>query len=505
MLLFNFSLSYGTWRARPWLLLLLLLACTSSAAQAAGYYWVGGSGQWDDLSHWATSSGGTTNQTQVPQSTDNVYFDANSFTAKDQTVTTISTMTCQDLDWTGAVHAIAGGTTEGARLVGSGTLEVNGDLRLEAGLGRQDANFSLLATGGGHLLDLQAVPVNGWLSFDSKSGGWLFTSDVNLVQYGATPSLLLNAGTIDFGDVTVSCFGVRSTGTFFRDIRLNDSHFNLLAPANTWEVSGTGLTLDAGTSTLRLGPVARATANGYSFVSSAQAYHVVEVAVGTSALLNVGGSSFYALQINGNTTLTSAATITGSLAVGRDVVLRAAAGQVLSFGSTARLTTGGNCAGMAVLLSSVPGQTAFLNRAGGWGGTILSYAAVQDLSFGGGAALAANKCLDRGNNQGATFTPLPVRDFYWVGGSGAWHDPSHWATSSGGSASGFACLPSLATNVHFDANSFGSSGEVVTFDGTNAFCRDLDWTGANAPRFTTAGTGTGSNSRSIVGCGALIG
>ena len=89
--------------------------------------------------------------------------------------------------------------------------------------------------------------------------------------------------------------------------------------------------------------------------------------------------------------------------------------------------------------------------------------------------------------------------YYWVGGSGQWDDPSHWATSCGGSASGFACLPSLATNVHFDANFFGSSGEVVTFDGTNAFCRDLDWTEANVPRFTTAGTGSGQKQLHIGG------
>ena len=88
-------------------------------------------------------------------------------------------------------------------------------------------------------------------------------------------------------------------------------------------------------SILRLGTTPRATANGYSFISTEQAYNVVEVAAGATATLSVAGSAFAKLLINGNTTLTSAATIGGTLAVGPDVVLRAAAGQTLAFASAA--------------------------------------------------------------------------------------------------------------------------------------------------------------------------
>jgi hypothetical protein len=191
MLLPSFYTLYQQFRPRRWVLLLLLTGAFSSA-HAADYYWVGGSGQWDDLSHWATSSGGSATYAQVPQSTDDVHFDANSFSASNQTVTIGATVTCRDLNWTGSVHTAANGTlVNGMRLIGSGTMEVNGSLRLANGLGRQDANFRLLATSGGQELDLQAVPINGWLSFESEAGAWTFISDANLVQYAATPSLLL--------------------------------------------------------------------------------------------------------------------------------------------------------------------------------------------------------------------------------------------------------------------------------------------------------------------------
>ncbi|WP_291400560.1 hypothetical protein, partial [Daejeonella sp.] len=66
------------------------------SANASDYYWVGGSGNWSAFAtHWATSSGGSTFYSQVPQSTDNVIFDANSFSASGQTVTLdISTAVC---------------------------------------------------------------------------------------------------------------------------------------------------------------------------------------------------------------------------------------------------------------------------------------------------------------------------------------------------------------------------------------------------------------------------
>lgn len=58
----------------------------TSTAFTADYYWVGGAGNWSELSHWATTSGGSTFHTSLPGETDDVFFDANSFSADGQTV-----------------------------------------------------------------------------------------------------------------------------------------------------------------------------------------------------------------------------------------------------------------------------------------------------------------------------------------------------------------------------------------------------------------------------------
>ena len=61
------------------ILLASLLILTSACLKAqSDYYWVGGSGNWNDVSHWATSSGGSTFATVVPSNTTHVHFDANS-------------------------------------------------------------------------------------------------------------------------------------------------------------------------------------------------------------------------------------------------------------------------------------------------------------------------------------------------------------------------------------------------------------------------------------------
>jgi len=73
---------------------------------ASNYYWVGGTGSWSDYaSHWATTSGGVVFHITVPNPTDDVIFDANSFPATGDTVYLDTTITnCHTMDWSGATN-----------------------------------------------------------------------------------------------------------------------------------------------------------------------------------------------------------------------------------------------------------------------------------------------------------------------------------------------------------------------------------------------------------------
>ncbi|UII19417.1 hypothetical protein [Fulvivirga ligni] len=75
----------------------------SSLAQS-DYYWVGDGGNWSDLGHWATSSGGSTFHTEPPGEEDNVYFDAFSFSLEDQELSLDVDGYCLNMDWTGTAH-----------------------------------------------------------------------------------------------------------------------------------------------------------------------------------------------------------------------------------------------------------------------------------------------------------------------------------------------------------------------------------------------------------------
>lgn len=60
------------------LLMMLLFFIQVNKLHASNYYWVGGTGDWTDVSHWATTSGGTTFHTAPPNSTSDVFIDVNS-------------------------------------------------------------------------------------------------------------------------------------------------------------------------------------------------------------------------------------------------------------------------------------------------------------------------------------------------------------------------------------------------------------------------------------------
>ncbi|RYY19358.1 MAG: hypothetical protein EOO36_05960, partial [Cytophagaceae bacterium] len=505
-----------------WLLLSLL--SFGPAARAANYYWVGNTGAWTDMSHWASASGGAGNAyANVPKNTDNVYFDGNSFTTNDQRVTIVGTVTCNDMTWSGNVRQAT--LAQGA----SGVLEINGDLHYTATMATALAigvPHRLLATTTRAVVDMQGVPFGSSLLFDSASGGWTFTSAFN-----GTPGTVVNisaARLVSFGSTTLTfstlntysgATAVASTVAGTLDLGSSITTLLVQASAGTLNLSNPNLTLTAGTSTLNVGASALTSyVSPVSFTTKKPlAFNKVVVNSGQGAVFSVANSSFNTLTINSLATLSSAATIKagGSLVLGADATLLVGAGsaKVLSFGSGATLATSGSCAGLGTVQSALAGSPAILARSEGWAAAPLSYAVLRDLTFTDGSsgypangAAVASASADQGGNAGITIASPPVNDLYWIGGSGNWHDPSHWASASGDANTGNTCVPNVATNVHFDANSFPTTGGVVTLDLTGQQCRDMDWTGVtNKPTLTTAARGvlTVAGSLTLAGPAAL--
>jgi gliding motility-associated-like protein len=69
-----------------------------------------------------------------------------------------------------------------------------------------------------------------------------------------------------------------------------------------------------------------------------------------------------------------------------------------------------------------------------------------------------------------SFSSVFAGDYYWVGNSGNWEDPSHWANTSGGV--GGIGIPTQADNAIFDFNSFTSYNAKISING-NVSLNDL--------------------------------
>ena len=68
--------------------ILAISICTLSffSLQGQTYYWIGDSGNWSDLSHWATTSGGENLHTSLPSAENDIVFNEHSFSMSNQEV-----------------------------------------------------------------------------------------------------------------------------------------------------------------------------------------------------------------------------------------------------------------------------------------------------------------------------------------------------------------------------------------------------------------------------------
>jgi gliding motility-associated-like protein len=94
----------------------------------------------------------------------------------------------------------------------------------------------------------------------------------------------------------------------------------------------------------------------------------------------------------------------------------------------------------------------------------------------------AKASLDLGNNDGWKFEDEPAgQDLYWIGGTGNWDDPNHWAKTSG-SLIADGCVPTAKDNVFFDDGSFTATGQTVYTGSSDIRCRTMNWTGSESAR-----------------------
>ncbi len=402
------------------------------------YYWVGDGGDWSDLTHWATSSGGGTLHGVLPGPTDNVYFDENSFSQPGQTVllpNNGTTYQCLNMDWTGVTH---NPHIQAEHLFVR--LEIHGSLTMVDGMTKNLRGIDLLANTGTHAVTVGASTLgsNSGLNFEG-SATWVLQDSV------ACAWIRPNNGIVQTNDQPVyTSFYIDAAEGQTGHLQAGNSIFYTV---NGLDFKPSGFLFDAGTSTIILisGAIDPRfiTGNGKAF------YNVI----------NTDG---FSATIEGSNTFN-----TLTLEAGADVVFEAGQTQTVT-----DFVAIGTSESPISITSSDTAQQATISQLTG---TVnAEYLTLQNMEGAGGATFIADNSLDFGGNSGWTINAPIVFPYYWVGNSGVWSDPMNWAQSSGGTDF-HGTPPGFADNVIFDALSFDQTS-VVTIN-SDVVVNDLSFAG----------------------------
>ncbi len=412
----------------------IILSLFTFSSFAQDYYWVGGSGDWSEYAtHWATASGGTTFHTQEPTSTNNVFFDANSFSASGQVITTSGTINCHDMDWSGTTNSPTFNRLD------VNTLNVSGSITLAANATYNISKVFLISDETGKTLDFKGDRLVGANVMIIGNGEWNLQSSI------LSKNIYFQSGTLNTNDFDINVtfnFYLQSTGAKV----FNMGSSSITTPG--WRVTGSNITLNAGTSTI--------TSNSFlGDENGSGSFNYYNLHLLTSSLGSLKSSaSFNEITIDPGTQLEleSGATFT--------------ANSIIANGDKFNPIT---------MYTTSTGTEATFNVASGTINT--SYLILTDVHATGGATFNADQSVDNGNNTGWNITPITSQDYYWVGNGGNWNDVAHWATSSGGSTT-YGSYPGQLDNVFFDNNSFNVNNQEVIIN-TPAQCNNMDWTGAS--------------------------
>ncbi|MCI4669243.1 MAG: PKD domain-containing protein [Bacteroidia bacterium] len=443
--------------------ILLCQVITLNSSLAADFFWVNGSGNWTDFSsHWATTSGGTTFHDSIPGPADRVFFDGNSFTAPAQVVMVdTSYAECLSIDFTGV------GFSPSFTGLSGDTLNVQDDFILNNSLNWGYAGLLLFANGAttdtaATNLDtaniyLFGLTLNNECVFNGQ-GLWQLQDD-----FKTSRDIFFQQGSLEFFGDSIFALTFRvedpvdstiSSGVSFslqRSLDLDNAIIRISGAGTAWQVGGDATNLTADQIELTFTYTGNDT---LFFKSDSVNGSLGEVFLPSTTVVVENGADIQSLN----------------LAAGTDLKLVPNMEAYLNVNS---ISGSGSCGNYIELGSTIAGTQGYI-RANGAGST-LSFVRIQDLKLDGNA-ISLTQSLDDGNVTGAwnITAPTSTSTYYWINDAGDWTDPTHWASTSGGTSNG--CIPGPLDNVVFDANSFSIPGQSVNLD-KNGYCADMDWSG----------------------------
>lgn len=257
----------------------------------AARYWIGNGGSWTDTAHWSATSGGSGGET-VPGTTDDVIFDAASFSATSAIASSVdvdikswdSSAIDQTLTWSLAEDVTIRGnfTLKSGQTINGGTLKTltlsgTGAIFTTAGVTVNYATFKFTGT----------YTLNGNLVMPSITddlllvrGGTITTNNYNITTDNLTVdtggSLILGSSTVTLGGNFSQSGGTLNLGS------------STMSVAGSFTVSGS--TVTPGTSTITL------SASGVTIAGGGKTYYIVNFNGNNQTL--TGSNTFNTFNLN---------------------------------------------------------------------------------------------------------------------------------------------------------------------------------------------------------------
>ncbi len=357
---------------------------------------IGTAANWNTDNSWAASSGGACGAS-VPTSSDNVYFDASSFTAASQVLTVDAAAYYLSMDWTGATNT--------PTLAGSQSISVYGSLTtILAMVWSHTGTVTFTGATSGHTINTNGLALSCAIGIGTADGGgWTLASDFN----NGTANFTYNRSTFNTAgfDITCGFFKRDSGGTgvlTLGDTVINCTAFNLAVTTNLTVTANTATINISGTGACALGA---ANWNGASFNLNGTA-HVVS---GNWA------SGINVFTRNGTATKTDTMTITPN---GADPIL-----------SCTTFAMKGNSATNRLLVQSSTLGTPAIIAATNWTGTQnVDLMDIRSTKIGGTDLSAiTGGSGDCGGNTNITFTTAAAQT-YTDSGDHLWSTAANWTS-----------------------------------------------------------------------------
>ncbi len=426
-------------------LLTIILLFISLFSYSTDYYWVGGSGDWSDINHWATTSGGNIHHIQTPTASDNVYFDSNSTNSSAVINLNINTIFCKDFITENISNQIAfTGLCSIWKIYGSYRLSSLSQIT-------NNAKLYFEASSGIHTIKTAGNTINNMIYFKG-SASW------KLLDSLSCNNIYLESGTFNTNSNNLDASNFISNSSFNRLIKLGNSTINL----NTWAVIGSGCTINADSSVIIIN-----SNNFISNTSTAYSYYNVILKGNNTNITNqgIGINSFHKVWFYHNGII-SGSNNYDSLILSKGSYYEISSNSVQTINSY--LVAEGNCK-EPITIKSLNSYASFSKTSG-----IISCKNIilEHIHAIGGATFNAVGSTDLGDNIGWNLIAPPSRTLYWVGNQGNWQDTIHWSANSGGI--GGECIPTIYDNVFIDSNSSNTNNWDLTINNT-CFSHNFNW------------------------------